>query len=51
MGVTLGGLVKEVWLLKKKKKKFYTYNLEISASPKSPHTSLEVKRDGKKVTN
>ena len=35
MGVTLGGLVKEVWLLKKKKK-IYTYNLEIFSIPKKP---------------
>ena len=52
MGVTLGGLVKEVWLLKKKKKKnSILIILKFSASPKSPHTSLEVKGDGKKVTN
>ena len=53
MGVTLGGLVKEVWLLKKKKKKKNSILiiLKFSASPKSPHTSLEVKGDGKKVTN
>ena len=51
MGVTLGGLEKEVWLLKKKKKT-YTYNLEIFSIPKIPtHFSREVKGDGKKVTN
>lgn len=49
MGVTLGGLLNEGWLLKKP---ICTYNLEIFSLPNEPtHISREAKGDGKKVTN